>query len=73
MPSDDNGGEVVWARVDQGFYVANRPGTFLGCVDRISAREFEAYDAHAQMIGSVRDLKMAMEAVVSGATEVTPA
>lgn len=73
MQSSDSGHEVVWARVDRDFYVANAPGAFLGCVDRIAPGDFKAYDARTQGIGAFPTLKAAMEAVVSGATEVTTA
>lgn len=55
--------DVVWARVDDGFYVASRPGHFLGCIDRQDDGSFLALDTHTQPIGTFADLADARTAV----------
>ena len=41
---------VMWAKVDSGFWVANRGGEYFGCVDAV-AGGFVARDAHGVPIG----------------------
>lgn len=55
--------DVVWARVDDGFYVASRPGHFLGCIDRQEDGRFLALDTHTRPIGTFTDLAEARAAV----------
>lgn len=54
---------VVWARVDDGFYVGSLPGRFLGCIDRQSDGAFLALDVYARPIGTFPHLERAMAAV----------
>lgn len=61
--------DMVWARVDDGFYVGSLPGRFLGCIDQKSPREFVALDVHARPIGSFPHLESAMSAVWNAASE----
>jgi len=58
-------GDVVWARVDDGFYVASRPGHFLGCIDRQEDGRFLALDTHTHPIGIFDELADARAAVAS--------
>ena len=58
-------GDVVWARVDDGFYVGSRPGHFLGCIDRQEDGQFLALDTHTRPIGTFTDLADARAAVTS--------
>lgn len=68
--SDDIGeSDVVWARVDDGFYVGSLPGRFLGCIDRQADDEFVALDVHARPIGTYAGLAEAMSAVWSATNE----
>lgn len=57
--------DVVWARVDDGFYVGSRPGHFLGCIDRQDDGRFLALDTHTQPIGTFAHLADARAAVAS--------
>ncbi|CDJ99958.1 hypothetical protein MIC448_1990001 [Microbacterium sp. C448] len=73
MQTETQERDVVWARVDDGFYVGSRPGHFLGCIDRDDDGRFVALDTHTQPIGTFAHLADAMEAVaaayVSGTQE----
>lgn len=55
--------DVVWARVDDGFYVASRPGHFLGCIDRQDDGSLLALDTHTRPIGTFTDVADARAAV----------
>lgn len=55
--------DVVWARVDEGFYVGSRPGHFLGCIDRDEDGTFVALDTQTRPIGVFTHLADAMDAV----------
>ena len=57
--------DVVWARVDDGFYVASRPGHFLGCIDRQEDGLYLALDTHTRPIGTFALLTDARAAVAS--------
>jgi hypothetical protein len=61
--------DVVWARVDDGFYVGSIPGRFLGCIDRQADSEFVALDVHARPIGTYSHLAAAMSAVWNATNE----
>lgn len=71
MPVGDESEErrVVWARVDDGFYVGSLPGSFLGCIDRQADGTFLALDVHTQPIGVFPDLDRAMTAVQNATIE----
>lgn len=55
--------DVVWARVDAGFYVGSGPGFFLGCIDRQDDGSYLALDTHTQPIGYFAELDDARDAV----------
>lgn len=63
MGGDIGESDVVWARVDDGFYVGSLPGRFLGCIDRRTEGEFVALDVYARPIGTFAQLDEAMTAV----------
>ncbi|MTE23066.1 hypothetical protein [Microbacterium sp. ZXX196] len=64
MTEEGDAAHVVWARVDDGFYVASTPGAFLGCVDAGSDGTFAARNVLTELIGSYSTLRAAMDAVV---------
>lgn len=57
--------DAMWARVDDGFYVGSRDGSFLGCIDALPDGRFVALDAHTRPISTHARLDDAMQAVVS--------
>lgn len=56
---------TVWSRVDDGFYVANRDGNFLGYVDRHEDGRFLACDLYSRPLGVEDDLTSAMAIVAA--------
>ncbi len=42
---------VVWARVDDDFYVATRAGEFHGFVDRRAEGTFSVFDQYSRFVG----------------------
>lgn len=67
--SENDESEVMWARVDDGFYVGSLPGRFLGCIDRQEEGDFLALDVHARPIGEYANLAQAMTAVWNATNE----
>lgn len=61
--------QVTWAQVDDGFYVASRAGTFLGCIDVRSDGRFSALDGRTRPIRTCHHLSEAMRAVMDAAAE----
>lgn len=61
--------DAVWARVDEGFYVGSRDGSFLGCIDVLPDGRFAALDAHTRPISTHARLDEAMHAVVAHAPD----
>lgn len=66
---DDQAADVVWAKVDDGFYVGSLPGRFLGCIDKQSDGAFVAMDVYSRPIGTFSRLDRAMTAVVDAMKE----
>ncbi|MET0297388.1 MAG: hypothetical protein ABW024_08305 [Microbacterium sp.] len=69
METHNGSPDIVWARVDDGFYVGSIPGRFLGCIDRQAGGEFLALDVHTQPIGRYPTLDQAMSAVQDSSLE----
>jgi hypothetical protein len=64
--------DVTWARVDDGFYVGSRDGSFLGCIDALPDGRFAALDALTRPIRTCHHLREAMQAVLAaGEGQVT--
>lgn len=63
METETPAHDVVWARVDDGFYVGSRPGYFLGCIDRQEDGQFVALDTLTRPLGTFAQLADAMAAV----------
>lgn len=51
--------EVVWACVEDGFYIATCSNTFLGFVDRIESELFQVCDARTEQVGLFTTLEAA--------------
>ncbi|UOQ60239.1 hypothetical protein MUN76_14560 [Leucobacter rhizosphaerae] len=60
--------KVLWARVDEGFYVCSQEADFLGYVDQDSESRSVAYDMFGRAVGSFASLQDAMARVEAGVT-----
>ncbi|MDN3495159.1 hypothetical protein QL996_04410 [Planococcus sp. APC 4015] len=65
----DQASDVVWAKVDDGFYVGSLPGRFLGCIDKQPDGTFIALDVYSRPIGTFARLDHAMTAVLDATKE----
>lgn len=63
MSSPVTDAPVVWARVDDDFYVATRRGEFHGFVDRRSADTFSVFDQYSRFVGGYPRLDEAKNAL----------
>lgn len=61
--SDDR--SLLWAQVEDGFYVASTPGAFVGCVERTPTGRFLARDAVNSPLRTFDTLEEATQAVAS--------
>ncbi|WP_430591880.1 hypothetical protein [Humidisolicoccus flavus] len=50
---------VLWACVEDGFYVGSRNGEFLGYIDRKSEAQYLAFDMFSREVGVFPDLRAA--------------
>ncbi len=55
---------VSWTRVEDGFYVGNRRGNYLGYIDQIGG-DYSAVDAQSRTLGIYPTLVAAMAALTS--------
>ena len=55
---------TIWSEVDDGFFVANRDGEFVGSVDRTGVGRFAASDGRSACIGLYDTLIEAQRAVL---------
>lgn len=63
--SDDRA--LLWAQVEEGFYVASLPGVFVGCVERTATGRFLARDAVNHPLRTFDTLDEATSAVAAAA------
>lgn len=54
-----------WSQVDDGFYVANRGGQFVGYIDTRPGGSFVAFDGTSALLGEFATLTTAQQAVSS--------
>lgn len=50
-PIPDTGGNLTWACVDDGFYVASDRNGFVGYIDRVEDDSFQVCNASSQQLG----------------------
>lgn len=61
--------DVVWARVEDGFYAASTPKAFLGSVDSFTGGRFIALSAYSRPLGVYPTLETAMGAVIAASND----
>ena len=54
---------VVWARVEDGFHVGSRYGTYLGSIERSTDGWYDACDMRSRLVGRFPTLVSAMSAL----------
>lgn len=64
--------QASWHEVDDGFWVANTDGAFLGTIELIGSGRFFARDATRSYVGEYPTLALAQTAVGAAAGESTP-
>ncbi len=55
---------IAWARVEDGFHVANRDGVFLGYLDREADGTWLVFDGRSTRVGSGAGLREAMDVLI---------
>lgn len=61
--------DVNWARVEEGFYVGNHAGVFIGYIEKQSGvTHFAAHDGEANLLGRFATLIEAMTALTTSAS-----
>ena len=63
LPQPGDHGDLTWAWVEEGFYVASDRVGFVGYIDRIHEASFQVCNAQSQQVGFFRDLASAMSHV----------
>ncbi|TQK18655.1 hypothetical protein FBY40_1144 [Microbacterium sp. SLBN-154] len=56
---------VLWSRVEDGFYVANRDGVFLGYLDREADGTYRVFNGRSRLVGAAPDRRAAMDALLA--------
>ncbi|MDZ8170786.1 hypothetical protein [Microbacterium xanthum] len=59
------GAGIVWARVEDGFHVANRDGIFLGYLDREADGTWLVFNGRSACVGREAGLREAMHALIA--------
>ncbi|WP_431797718.1 hypothetical protein [Microbacterium kunmingense] len=62
---------VLWSRVEDGFYVANRDGVFLGYLDREADGTYRVFNGRSRQVGEAPDRRQAMAALLAHHDEET--
>lgn len=65
MTMTSDGPALLWAQVEDGFYVASVPGAFVGCVERTDTGRFLARDSVNHPLRTFDTLDEATRAVAS--------
>ncbi|WP_322409891.1 hypothetical protein [Microbacterium invictum] len=56
---------VLWSRVEDGFYVANRDGVFLGYLDREADGTYRVFNGRSRQVGAAPDRRQAMRTLLA--------
>ena len=55
---------IAWSRVEEGFYVPNRDGVFLGYLDREADGTYLVFNGRSQRVGAAMDRLEAMRILI---------
>ena len=60
---------IAWSRVEEGFYVANRDGVFLGYLDREADGTYLVFNGRSQRVGAATERLEAMRVLIDHHTD----